>query len=218
MQNSGAERGSLLIGREGTFRVGAHLDLQDRGARARFGERPVSDENLVSEAIVRYTLRTGRRRARKRPSAGAPSQQDPYVTHHASKSILCMAVRHQNRVAGALFLENELASDAFTAERLELLRLLRGPGGHLARERPALRLDPEVQRALRSKRGTAARLLRRHARSASTWSTARGRPRLQTAGQSRSSASPSTRRRARRTTCHDQLYIAGTEQLYPVVG
>src|SRR5262249_23151398 len=49
---------------------------------------------------------------------------DPYVKAHAAKSILCTAVRHRDRVAGVLFLENDLSADAFSEDRLAVLRLL----------------------------------------------------------------------------------------------
>jgi signal transduction histidine kinase len=78
----------------------------------------------VSEAIVRFTLRTGEDVVLANASEAGPFTSDPYVATRGSRSILCTAVRHQDRIAGVLFLENELSPGTFTAARLAVLRLL----------------------------------------------------------------------------------------------
>jgi two-component system sensor histidine kinase ChiS len=49
---------------------------------------------------------------------------DIYVVSNKPKSILCAPVTHKGKVAGILYLENNLTANAFTPERLELLRIL----------------------------------------------------------------------------------------------
>ncbi|MFT3925386.1 MAG: AAA family ATPase [Myxococcales bacterium] len=124
VQASGAQRGALLVSRQGEFRVRAHLDLQSSQLRLASEDAPLEDDTLVSQAIVRYTLRTGKDVALENAGQVGPFTADPYVVFHHSKSILCMAVRHRDHVPGLLFLENSLADGVFTEERLELLRVL----------------------------------------------------------------------------------------------
>ncbi|MEG3895394.1 MULTISPECIES: protein kinase domain-containing protein [unclassified Microcoleus] len=49
---------------------------------------------------------------------------DPYIQQQQPKSILCSPILHQGKLLGILYLENNLATGAFTSERVELLNLL----------------------------------------------------------------------------------------------
>ncbi|MBE8967640.1 AAA family ATPase [Nostocales cyanobacterium LEGE 12452] len=49
---------------------------------------------------------------------------DPYIQQQQPKSILCSPVLRQGRLLGVLYLENNLATGAFTSDRVELLNLL----------------------------------------------------------------------------------------------
>ncbi|MEH2229270.1 MAG: AAA family ATPase [Nostoc sp.] len=49
---------------------------------------------------------------------------DPYIMRQQPKSILCSPILHQGKLIGILYLENNLATGAFTSDRVELLNLL----------------------------------------------------------------------------------------------
>ncbi len=49
---------------------------------------------------------------------------DPYLLHHAPKSMLCLPILNQSKLIGILYLENNLTVGAFTGDRLEVLNLL----------------------------------------------------------------------------------------------
>ncbi|WP_375501161.1 AAA family ATPase, partial [uncultured Nostoc sp.] len=49
---------------------------------------------------------------------------DPYIQRQQPKSILCCPILHQGKLLGILYLENNLATGAFTSDRVELLNLL----------------------------------------------------------------------------------------------
>jgi len=49
---------------------------------------------------------------------------DSYIVRQQPKSILCSPILHQGKLMGILYLENNLATGAFTSERVELLNLL----------------------------------------------------------------------------------------------
>src|SRR6476469_5128271 len=49
---------------------------------------------------------------------------DSYVQQQQPKSILCSPILHQGKLLGILYLENNLATGAFTRDRVELLNLL----------------------------------------------------------------------------------------------
>jgi signal transduction histidine kinase/CheY-like chemotaxis protein len=50
--------------------------------------------------------------------------QDPYVQSHQARSILCAPLINQGKTSGILYLENNLAPHVFSAQRLNLLKLL----------------------------------------------------------------------------------------------
>jgi len=49
---------------------------------------------------------------------------DPYVVSTKPRSILCVPIVHHGKLSGILYLENNLAPDAFTADRIEMMRIL----------------------------------------------------------------------------------------------
>ncbi len=49
---------------------------------------------------------------------------DPYIMRQQPQSILCSPILHQGKLLGILYLENNLATGAFTSDRVELLNLL----------------------------------------------------------------------------------------------
>ncbi len=57
-------------------------------------------------------------------SADLTLANDPYIMRQQPKSILCSPILHQGKLLGILYLENKLATGAFTSDRVELLNLL----------------------------------------------------------------------------------------------
>ncbi|MEH2175375.1 trifunctional serine/threonine-protein kinase/ATP-binding protein/sensor histidine kinase [Nostoc sp.] len=57
-------------------------------------------------------------------SADRTLANDPYIIRQQPKSILCSPILHQGKLMGILYLENNLATGAFTKDRVELLNLL----------------------------------------------------------------------------------------------
>ncbi|MEH2402340.1 MAG: GAF domain-containing protein [Nostoc sp.] len=49
---------------------------------------------------------------------------DPYIQQQQPKSVLCSPILDQGKLLGVLYLENNLATGAFTSDRVELLNLL----------------------------------------------------------------------------------------------
>src|SRR5947209_9938953 len=56
-------------------------------------------------------------------AAESANLNDEYVRRTGSKSILCLPIVKQTKVVGALYLENNLTSHAFTSQRSEERRV-----------------------------------------------------------------------------------------------
>ncbi|MET0054701.1 MAG: ATP-binding protein, partial [Candidatus Thiodiazotropha sp. 6PLUC10] len=49
---------------------------------------------------------------------------DSYIAEHQTRSLLCLPIVYQGKLSGLLYLENNLSSDVFTLNHLELLKAL----------------------------------------------------------------------------------------------
>ena len=127
LENGGADLGML---------VACDGDSATIVARATAGQDEVVTEHLaLDEAIARglvpgtvvnYVRRTSQ--AVVVDDAQAPSVRgtDPYMATASPRSVLCLPLVRQGKLAGLLYLENRVASRAFTEARLAPLELLAG--------------------------------------------------------------------------------------------
>lgn len=114
--NAGAERGFFLLEKKGELVVEAKKDIN----RRQMG--PGCNEPLYSAAVVQFVLRTG-----EAVVLGEAHQSlfaaDPYIRRNRPLSILCLPIRYPDQRTGILYLENNLVSDAFSGDRLEVLEI-----------------------------------------------------------------------------------------------
>jgi signal transduction histidine kinase len=78
----------------------------------------------VLGAIISYVARTGDSVVLADAASEGRFTADPYVAARATRSVLCAPLLNQGKVVAIAYLENDLASGAFTPERLEVIRLL----------------------------------------------------------------------------------------------
>ena len=125
IENAGAERGLLIEERGDRLFVlaegwaGAEATVVTRDA-------PVASRSDLPRTIVQLAHRT-----RESVLVGHAAKDprwiaDPYVREASAKAILCVPIVHQGRGKGLLYLENNLAPDAFTRDRIEMMRVLSG--------------------------------------------------------------------------------------------
>jgi class 3 adenylate cyclase len=81
------------------------------------------------ETVVNYTTQTGEPLVLEYAYLQAPFNADPFVRQHRSRSILCIPFAHHGKIAGLLYLSNDLVEGAFTADRVALLSLMGGQMG-----------------------------------------------------------------------------------------
>ena len=123
MENASARRGILILEKEGRLYVEAEGNA-DKGEPEVLQSIPVENNNTFSESIVNYVARTRENIVLDDATADGMFTKDKYVIETGQKSILCMPVIHQGTLTGLLYLENNLATKAFTPKRLELLKIL----------------------------------------------------------------------------------------------
>jgi len=84
-------------------------------------------ENYNTEAplsVLQNVLNKKRELVVNNTNTDSVFSKDPYIRQYKPLSLLCTPIMKQKEVRGLLYLENDLTTDAFTKERLELLSTL----------------------------------------------------------------------------------------------
>jgi PAS domain S-box-containing protein len=89
-------------------------------------ERPAAlvESAFVPASILAHVLRVGEVVVLKDAARDPRFATDPYVVRVGVRSVLAVPLREQHRTVGILYFENNLATDAFTPDRVEVFRLL----------------------------------------------------------------------------------------------
>ncbi|MEM7129238.1 MAG: AAA family ATPase [Chloroflexota bacterium] len=130
IKNAGAESGYLILPQRNQlsddlvrWRVEAEGHTEQHTVVTTLQSTPVDLANL-SKTIVNYVTRTEEKVVLGDAFNEGLFTQDDYIITQQSKSILCMPLINQGNMRGLLYLENNLTTDAFTTDRVEVLTML----------------------------------------------------------------------------------------------
>ena len=77
-------------------------------------------------AVINYVQRTGNHVMLGDARTEGLFTDDPYITSHQVKSLLCAPIIKGSKLVGIIYLENNLTTGAFTSDRLQVLQMLSG--------------------------------------------------------------------------------------------
>ncbi|MBN3892205.1 MAG: AAA family ATPase [Nostoc sp. JL31] len=127
MENAGAQRGFLLLSTKGKFLIEAQGTVGENTIQV-LESLSIENNQILSTAIVNYVIRTKTNvvlnDAINEAVGIGEFIKDPYIRQYQPRSILCTPLINQGKLAGIVYLENNLTTGAFTPDRLELLNLL----------------------------------------------------------------------------------------------
>ncbi len=123
IENAGADRGILVLKRDNRLFIEAE-GTTDTDSTVVLQSIPVDGCRGIPESIVNYVARTNDYVVLDDAANNGKFAHDPYILEKSSKSILCTPIVNQGRMTGVLYLENSLATGAFTKQRLRVLELL----------------------------------------------------------------------------------------------
>jgi PAS domain S-box-containing protein len=123
VEHAGAERGVLILRRGNELRAEAEATTKGEAIVVRLGALSVV-EAKAPESIVQYAMHTGENVILDDALVQNPFSTDQYIRLQHVRSILCLPLIKQARVAGVLYLENNLAPRVFTPTRITVLKLL----------------------------------------------------------------------------------------------
>jgi PAS domain S-box-containing protein len=123
VEHAGAERGLLILIRDGEPRIEAEattgpgrIDVVVREGRATPSDLP--------QSALHYVIRTQESVLLDDASSDNVYSKDEYVRQNHSRSVLCLPIVRQGKLVGVLYLENNLAPLVFTSSRVAVLQLL----------------------------------------------------------------------------------------------
>lgn len=123
LENSGAQRGALILSRDGQLVVSALFGDAAGAVDEGHGKR-LDEVDDMAKSVIFYVARTQESAVLDNASAATRFAEDPYIRSGAPKSLLCLPLLHQARLSGVLYLENKTTTGIFDAARVELLALL----------------------------------------------------------------------------------------------
>ncbi|MEG3857854.1 ATP-binding sensor histidine kinase [Microcoleus sp. herbarium12] len=123
LENSGAQKGCIILEREGKLFVEVS-DTNENDSPTFQDSILVEKSSDVPISIVKYVAKTQQSLVLSDASQETIYQADTYIKNRQPKSVLCAPILYQSKLIGIVYLENNLASGAFTRDRLELLQLL----------------------------------------------------------------------------------------------
>ena len=122
MENAGAEKGILIINKNGSLYVEA--EILSNHEKTVLAPQLVNACEVISRAIVLYVARTGKDVVLDDASTDGSFTRDDYIINKQPKSIMCIPIRHHSELTGLLYLENNLTRAAFTPKRVEMLKII----------------------------------------------------------------------------------------------
>ncbi len=123
LEQAGAERGLLVLAREGEPRLEAEATTDGDAIVVRRCDHPVA-KTVLPETVLHYVLRTRESVILDDAAAQPLFAADPYIRQREARSILCLPLISQTKLIGVLYLENNLVSHVFTPARIAILQFL----------------------------------------------------------------------------------------------
>jgi predicted ATPase/signal transduction histidine kinase len=123
MENAGAQYGALILNTKERPLVEALVDQQS-GVSEVFTHQLLWDCEALPIALISLSIRSGQTINLSDASHRGEHTTDRYIRAKQPKSVLSMPIYYREELIGALYLENNLATNAFTNERLDTIQML----------------------------------------------------------------------------------------------
>ncbi|MFQ3618460.1 MAG: AAA family ATPase [Cyanobacteriota bacterium] len=122
IENAGAQKGCLLLLQGDELRIEAEGQLEEEELVRVQSRSP--DEQTLPLSLIYYVQRTREDVVLRDAVEEGLFTTDPYIVQHQLRSALCSPILNQGNLIGLLYLENNLATDTFTPERVTVLNIL----------------------------------------------------------------------------------------------
>jgi len=122
IENAGADKCVLMLLRDSHLLIKGSMTLGTEPVVLQ--KIPVEESQDIPQKLIYKVFHNSQTIVLLDATADSTFANDPYIIRQQPKSILCSPILHQGKLRGILYLENNLATGAFTSDRIELLNLI----------------------------------------------------------------------------------------------
>ncbi|QDZ38737.1 AAA family ATPase [Euhalothece natronophila Z-M001] len=126
VENAGAQLGYLILEKEGQLYLEASAHSEEIHS---YQSLPIQNSQQLPLSIINYVVRTKDNVILDEATTEELFSRDPYITKNQPQSVLCTPILNQGELLGLIYLENNLTSNAFTDDRLEIINILSSQAG-----------------------------------------------------------------------------------------
>jgi predicted ATPase/signal transduction histidine kinase len=120
IENAGANKGALILDNSGTGEIVA----QCISGNCHLSTLPLDQAENLPLSIINTVKRTQQTQLINNIEQDQTFTRDPYLIQQPPQSLCCTPILNQGKLVGILYLENHLAAEAFTPDRIKVLNLL----------------------------------------------------------------------------------------------
>jgi predicted ATPase/C4-dicarboxylate-specific signal transduction histidine kinase/tRNA A-37 threonylcarbamoyl transferase component Bud32 len=121
MENAGAGKGAMILVEGDSLAIATQCVS---GQACNTQSTAVAGSREIPITIINYVWRTQETLVINDATAQTTFAADSYIIQQQPQSILCLPIQHQGKAIGLLYLENNLTTNAFTPDRLAVLKIL----------------------------------------------------------------------------------------------
>ncbi|UKS28885.1 AAA family ATPase [Paenibacillus sp. HWE-109] len=122
--SSGAERSVLVLKERDSLLVEAEMLAIDGKDSCMVNAISLESKDDLPASVIQFVARTKEGVVLDDATNKGFFTHDPYIRASEVKSIFCEPILHQGNLVGVFYLENNLIRNAFTSDRLDIIKLL----------------------------------------------------------------------------------------------
>ena len=126
LENAGGQKGYFVVRQDDQFVIRAQVEA-GRDAPALAEPIPVlvaGGDPMLAISVVNSVIRTRTPLVLDDATASDRFASDPYIVKNRPLSVICVPILRHDQFEGAIYMENNLTTGAFTEERVEVMKLL----------------------------------------------------------------------------------------------
>jgi PAS domain S-box-containing protein len=123
LENSSAQKGCIILERNKELFIEV-ADNDEDADEIRLQSTKIDDSEDIPISIINYVARTHKSLVIDNANQVGNFQDEPYIAKQQTKSLLCAPILYQGKFIGIVYLENNLVTDAFTKDRLQIIQVL----------------------------------------------------------------------------------------------
>ncbi|NJL61219.1 MAG: PAS domain S-box protein [Methylacidiphilales bacterium] len=123
LENSSALKGCIILERNQELFIEV-ADNNENALEIKLQSTKVDSSKDIPISLINYVARTHKSLVLDNASQVGNFQTEPYIAKQQIKSLLCTPILYKGKFIGIVYLENNLVTDAFTKDRLQIIQVL----------------------------------------------------------------------------------------------